>query len=168
MLTTRRASLVQKAKRAIEVRGSKKPKDVRLLTRISFSGATEANQKLARLEDRARFVADVRAAARDASDRAWVEKVEINLTTSLTDLETLRSARDLVGDLLRATRDLAAGWWFDQKELEPLFLPLRAKIGPALDDAGVRLDDAARLQRYVSDAENILIDLLAGDEAERA
>ncbi len=157
--------LVQKAKRAIEA-ADRKAEGRALATRISFLGATDANQKLARLEDRARFVADVRAAARDASDRAWVEKVEIALT-SLTDLETLRSARDLVGDLLRSTRDLASSGGLT-KELEPLFLPLRAKIGPALDDAGVRLDDAQRLQRYVSDAENILIDLLAGDEAERA
>ncbi|MEO7112712.1 MAG: DNA repair exonuclease [Polyangiaceae bacterium] len=157
--------LVQKVKRAIQDADRKSEGRV-LATRIGFTGASSAHQKLARLEDRARFVADVRAAARDASDRAWVEKVEIALT-SLSDLETLRSARDLVGDLLRATRDLAASGGLT-KELEPLFLPLRAKIGPALDDAGVRLDDPAQLQRYVSDAENILIDLLSSDEAERA
>lgn len=156
--------LVQKAKRAIQD-ADRKSDGRALATRIAFTGATEANRKLARMEDRARFIADVRAAARDASDRAWVEKVEIALT-SLTDLETLRSARDLVGDLLRATRDLADSGGLN-KELEPLFLPLRAKIGAALDDAGVRVDDPASLRRYVSDAENILIDLLAGDEAER-
>jgi DNA repair exonuclease SbcCD nuclease subunit len=156
--------LVQKAKRAIQD-ADRKSEGRALAARIAFTGATDANRKLSRMEDRARFVADVRAAARDASDRAWVEKVEIALT-SLTDLETLRSARDLVGDLLRSTRDLASSGGLNE-ELEPLFLPLRAKIGAALDDAGVRVDDPARLRRYVSDAENILIDLLAGDEAER-
>jgi DNA repair exonuclease SbcCD nuclease subunit len=156
--------LVHKAKRAIQD-ADKKNEGRALATRIAFTGATDANRKLARMEDRARFVADVRAAARDASDRAWVEKVEIALT-SPTDLETLRSAHDLVGDLLRATHDLASSGGLT-KELQPLFLPLRAKIGAALDDANVRLDDPERLQRYVSDAENILIDLLAGDEADR-
>ncbi|MEO8874247.1 MAG: DNA repair exonuclease [Polyangiaceae bacterium] len=157
--------LLQKAKRAIAT-VAKESDGRALATRIRFSGASNAHAGLSRVEDRARFVADVRAAARDASDRAWVEKVEI-ATTPLVDIETLRSARDLVGDLLRATQDLASSGGL-AKELEPLFLPLRAKIGPALDDADVKLDDPERLRRYVTEAETILVDLLAGDEANRA
>lgn len=154
--------LLQKAKTAIS--SATKTNDGRALaTRIRFQGATDAHARLARVEDRARFVADVRAAARDASERAWVEKVEI-ATSPMVDLETLRAARDLVGDLLRATQELASSGGL-AKELEPLFLPLRSKIGHALDDAGVKLDEPERLRRYLSEAETILIDLLASDEA---
>ncbi len=152
--------LVQKAKRAIE-NAVRKNDGRALATRIAFVGSTEAHEHLSRVEDRARFVADVRAAARDASDGAWVEKVEI-ATTSLTDLETLRAARDLVGDLLRATRDLAASGGLT-KELEPLFLPLRSKIGPALIDAGVHLDDPERLQRYVTSSTQVCISMIPSD-----
>ena len=132
-----------------------------LAVRVTVSGACEAHSILARVEDRTRFVADVRAAARDASERAWIEKVQIE-TSSLVDVETLRAAHDLVGDLLRSTRDLASSGEL-AKALEPLFLPLRAKIGGALDDAGVRLDDPERLRKYITEADTILVDLLAGD-----
>ncbi|MGH7282276.1 MAG: metallophosphoesterase family protein [Polyangiaceae bacterium] len=134
-----------------------------LAARVTVKGACEAHAALARMEDRARFVADVRAAARDASERAWIEKVQIE-TSSLADVDTLRAARDLVGDLLRSTRDLANSGEL-AKALEPLFLPLRAKMGPALDDAGVRLDDPDRLRKYIAEAETILVDLLAGDRS---
>lgn len=134
-----------------------------LAARVTVRGACEAHAILARVEDRARFIADLRAAARDVSDRAWIEKVQIE-TSSLVDVDTLRAARDLVGDLLRSTRDLASSGAL-AKTLEPLFLPLRAKMGAALDDAGVRLDDPERLRRYIAEAETILVDLLAGDRS---
>ncbi len=153
--------LARKIARAIAVEA--KNADGRVLAaRIIVTGACVAHGELARVENGARFVADVRAATRDASEAAWVEKIVLKMSP-LVDVASLRAAHDLVGDLLRSTHALAASGDL-AKSLEPLFLPLRGKVGPALDDAGVRLDDPERLRRYVGDAETILIELLTGDD----
>ncbi|MEO8798336.1 MAG: DNA repair exonuclease, partial [Polyangiaceae bacterium] len=154
-------ALARKIARAIAEEAKKADGRV-LAARIIVTGACAAHGELARIENGARFVADVRAATRDASEAAWVEKIDLK-TSPLVDVASLRAAHDLVGDLLRSTHALAASGDL-AKSLEPLFLPLRGKVGPALDDAGVRLDDPERLRRYVGDAEAILIELLTGDD----
>ncbi|MEO6421038.1 MAG: DNA repair exonuclease, partial [Polyangiaceae bacterium] len=97
-----------------------------LAVRLTFEGKCAAHPMLARLEDRARFVADVRAAASDVSDNVWVEKV-ILATAPRVNLEARRAGHDLVGDLLRETRALGERPLLVD-ELAPLFQSLRSKL----------------------------------------
>lgn len=133
-----------------------------LAVRLSFEGKCAAHPTLARLEDRARFVADVRAAASDVSDNVWVEKV-ILATAPRVNLEARRAGHDLVGDLLRETRALGDRPLLVD-ELAPLFQSLRAKLAAGTGEDAIRFDDPERVRAWVKEAELVLLHLLADDD----
>jgi hypothetical protein len=101
------------------------------------------------------LVAEIRNLANDLADCLWVEKILFQ-TAAPIDVEALLHSQDLMGELLRELRRAGASGEA-LADLAGLFQPLRDKAGPELQEAGVELDDPRLLERWLTEAESLLV-----------
>jgi hypothetical protein len=116
---------------------------------------------LLRSGPRAEAIAEIRNLANELDEEVWIEAIRFE-TLPPVDLERLRTAGDLLGDLLRHIDGLAN----NQDELAALgrHLAVLEQSRPGiLDQAGIRLQDAEHLKTWLRQAEGLLVGhLLSG------
>ncbi len=133
--------------------------------RLTLEGACSAHEAV--IEAPERIVDQLRAEARQVSERVWLEKVEL-ATSPVVPLETLRRAPGLIGDLLRHVEVLRT----EEAESDLLTLgraldPLAKKAKRELEELRIDLGDRDVLLRALADAEAILAHrLTAGEPSE--
>lgn len=123
--------------------------------RLVIRGAAAVHRDVTKESQRAELVAEIRNLANDLADCLWVEKILFQ-TAAPIDVEALLHSQDLLGELLREMRRAGASGEA-LAELAGLFQPLRDKAGPELQEAGVELDDPRLLERWLSEAESLLV-----------
>jgi hypothetical protein len=130
--------------------------------RLEIDGRCSAHRQLVRDEARQQVMTDLRALAGDFGNDMWIEKIKFR-TRSPLDVEALRRAPDLIGELLRSIDDLIA----DPDQLITLaaeFQALATKVAGDLQNsfAGEVIDfrDPRQLIEWARDAERILLDRL--------
>jgi DNA repair exonuclease SbcCD nuclease subunit len=131
--------------------------------RVVLRGASAVHQDLVREASRAEVMAEIRNLANDVSEDVWVEKI-VSATRPALDLDELRRGRDMLGELLRCTGELAG----DPAQLLALVEPLRTlqeKAAWELRESDAALDDPHQLGDWLRQAEALLIARLMEDEA---
>jgi DNA repair exonuclease SbcCD nuclease subunit len=103
-------------------------------------------------------------AGKAAGEDLWIECV-VPRTTPPVDLEALRSAPDLLGEMLRDLAALRDGASDELLELaEKALRPLREKAGAELSSE-LCLTDPALLEAWVAQSEGLILDALSESEA---
>ncbi|MDO8881070.1 MAG: DNA repair exonuclease [Coriobacteriia bacterium] len=129
-----------------------------LVVRLELAGRSEAHAALARPGALRDLLADVRADALDREPWVWVDRIA-DRTRPAIDLDALRDAEDLAGDLMRLSDVLAA----DEAALAALMDEVTAPVVAVLDRRETPQTDAASL---LERARDLALDrLLAGEES---
>jgi predicted phosphodiesterase len=129
-----------------------------LIARLELAGRSEAHGALARPGALRDLLADVRADALDREPWVWVDRIA-DRTRPAIDLDALRDAEDLAGDLMRLSDALAA----DEAALAALMDEVTAPLAATLDRRETPQTDAASL---LERARDLALDrLLAGEES---
>jgi DNA repair exonuclease SbcCD nuclease subunit len=132
--------------------------------RLTIDGRCGAHDALLRSGPRAEAIAEIRNLANELDEEVWVEEIRL-ATSPPVDLQKLRSAGDLLGDLLRQIDGLAS----NQEELAALGKCLAAleQSQPAiLQQADISLQDPERIKNWLRQAEGLLVGhLLSGGDS---
>jgi len=133
--------------------------------RITLVGTTAAHAALQ--TEHERWCNEIRLAANDLGEDAWVEKIQIRTSTAI-DLEALAGRNDAVGQVVRSLRSLRGDTAAEAALLAELD-ELRAKLPIELreGDDPIRLDDPAILDDALADLVELVIPRLlrAADES---
>jgi len=123
--------------------------------RLVLQGACAAHRSLISKTERQEFLSELRNQANNLHDEVWLEKVVVD-TSLPVDWDALRQGSDLLGDLLRDVEAIDA----DPEQLSHLgsdLSPLVDKAGLELADAGVKIDKADQLRRWLRQAKTLLV-----------
>jgi DNA repair exonuclease SbcCD nuclease subunit len=137
-----------------------------VIARLAVSGACALHEKLAAAASRERILAEIRNQANDCEGELWIEQISCS-TRSVLNIDELRQAGDVVGELLRSF----AGWQQDDDALRQLAThlePLFNKVGDALGEDNsepLTADNPQLVRRWLAQAEGLLLAELAGGEA---
>ncbi len=123
--------------------------------RLVLRGACEVHREIARETTRAALVAEIRNLANDLADDIWVEKIVFD-TRAPVDVQTLRQAMDLMGELLRSLHQ-AGESEENLRGLAEHLRPVRDKAAQELSEAELDLDDPGLLARWLQQAETMLV-----------
>lgn len=133
--------------------------------RLTITGRCAAHDALLRSGPRAEAIAEIRNRANELNEEVWVEEIRFE-TSPPVDLEKLRAAGDLLGDLLRYIDGLANS----PEELPAMgkHLAVLEQNQPGLlEQAGVYLQDPEHLKTWLRQAEGLLVGhLLSGGSHE--
>lgn len=133
--------------------------------RLTIAGRCAAHEILLDSGRRAEAIAEIRNQANELDEEVWVEEILLE-TSPPVDLDKLRSAGDLLGDLLRQIDGLAS----NQDELAALAKDslegLEQSRPGLLEQAGIRLQDPQNLTRWLRQAEGLLVGhLISGGDS---
>jgi DNA repair exonuclease SbcCD nuclease subunit len=132
--------------------------------RLTLRGACQAHDLLAQAQSRAKILAELQNRASDCAGELWLELVHCE-TQPTVNLDELRQAGDLVGELLRSIDQIRhsddALLALAHEHLQPLV----DKVGEALTVDDVNFTDPAVLRRWLDDAEGLLLSQLLRGEA---
>ncbi len=94
----------------------------------------------------------------------WIEQVKFD-TLPPVDVEKLKQADDLLGELLRDFEQLQhSDSASELAQLADALAPLTGKTGAELREADLDLQDPDNIQRWLTQAEALLLTQLAQDE----
>jgi DNA repair exonuclease SbcCD nuclease subunit len=136
--------------------------------RLTIAGRCAAHNALLGGATRAEAIAEIRNQANELEEEVWVEEIRFD-TSPAVDLEKLRAGGDLLGELLRQIDDAAN----DGDKLAALgrdhLAALEQSRPGLLEQAGVKLQDPAKLSSWLRQAEGLLVgQLLSGGDDETA
>jgi DNA repair protein SbcD/Mre11 len=122
--------------------------------RLVIRGSCPAHNRLVRKGDRDEVIAQIRNLANDIDD-VWVEKIEL-ATSPAVNLDRLRKAGDLLGDLLRYI-DRMSRVETELREIARTIEPLIEKAAHELKESKVPFDETDQLRQWLAQAEAILV-----------
>lgn len=136
--------------------------------RLEYTGRCSVHAATTDDTSRQQLDANIRAAAADAVDDVWIEKIKFR-TQPTFDLDALRQRQDLLGRLLRDVEALALepGPLVDLAETKELLTKVGSDLPSEGDDA-VDFADPIRQAAWLREAEAILVGRLLNDEGDRA
>lgn len=134
-----------------------------LAVRIELEGMTPCHHEFMRTGGAELVLNELRNRSNQLGD-VWIEQVKFD-TLPPVDVEKLKQADDLLGELLRDFEQLQGTE--SESELASLaeaLAPLMSKTGAELREAELDLQDPDNIQRWLTQAEALLLTQLAQDE----
>lgn len=138
--------------------------DRAIAARLTLRGACQAHEQLAASQSRARILAELQNRANNCSGEFWIEHIGCE-TKPPVDLDELRQAGDLVGELLRSIAQCRASDDALVALARDHLQPLVDKAGDTIDPSDLNFHDPAVLRRWLDEAEGLLLGQLLGGEA---
>ena len=132
--------------------------------RVVVRGAAKCHSQLVSRIGREESITEIRNIANSIDDDIWIEKV-IFETSAPIDVDQIRRGNDLMGDLLRSVANLRREDDGTLAQLAAEFEPLTKKASLELQLAGITIDDAESIRRWLQQAEGLLVSMLCEEEA---
>ncbi len=123
--------------------------------RLTVGGRSSLHDDLTRHETREELLGELRNVANEFDDEVWLEQIRLE-TAPPIDRDKLRAGADLLGELLRDIDRLAD----DNERLNQAascLAQLRQKAPAELKGSGIDWEDPETLQRWLQQAEGLLL-----------
>ncbi|MCA9079121.1 MAG: DNA repair exonuclease [Planctomycetaceae bacterium] len=134
-----------------------------LAVRIEITGITVCHQQLMTSAGTEEAINEIRNRG-NLLGEMWIEQVKVN-TLPPVDVAALREAGDLLGELLRDFESLKeADDVVAYASLTEALAPLAGKVGTELREAEIDLEHPEQLQRWLAQAEGLLLMHFTRDE----
>ncbi|MCA8994153.1 MAG: DNA repair exonuclease [Planctomycetaceae bacterium] len=130
-----------------------------LAVRLRLTGNTTCHAELSNSAKLEEIESEIRNRGNDVG-QLWIERIQFETLPDI-NLEQLRTADDLMGELLRDLQHLQSTATDDElTELAAALAPLQSKAASELREAEVDMSAPDNIRRWLSDAEKLLLSQL--------